>query len=138
MNVVNLDGDIVSCHLTGNIAKGRIAHKSSYHLLARDILIDLFPTLQILEEVSIPLRKNETLYLDFYIPLKRMCIETHGEQHYKFVAHYHGNTLGFLRHRKRDFEKQEWCDKNGIIYIEFTFDESDEQWQKRLEQQKNN
>jgi hypothetical protein len=53
------------------------------------MLHEKFPTLQILEEVSIPLRSKETLYLDFYIPLIKKCIEVHGEQHYKFVPFYH-------------------------------------------------
>lgn len=137
MNVYDLDDNMYAWNLVGHKPNLNIK-KSSLHLRARNIIVTTYPTLQILEEVPIKTHKSDTLYLDFYIPLKRMCIETHGEQHYKFVAHYHGNALGFLRHRKRDFEKQEWCDKNGIIYIEFPFDESDEQWQKRLEQQKNN
>jgi hypothetical protein len=132
MDVVNLDGDIVSWHLTGHIAKGRIAHKSSYHLLARGLLIDLFPTLQILEEVSIPLKRNETLYLDFYIPLSKLCIEVHGEQHYKFIPFYHGNIMSFLKAQKKDREKKEWCDNNNIRYIELPYNENQEQWINRI------
>jgi len=88
--------------------------------------------MQILEEVAIPLRRSETLYLDFYIPLLKKTIEVHGEQHYKFVPFYHNTLLGFVRHKKRDQEKQEWCDINGITYIELPFHEDVELWSNRI------
>lgn len=132
MNITNLDGDIVSWCLTGHISKGRILNKSSYHLQARELLTSLYPTLQILEEVSIPLRKGETLYLDFYLPLLKWCVEVHGEQHYKFVPYYHGNMMSFLKSQKKDKQKQEWCIANSIRYIELPYNEDTEQWKKRL------
>lgn len=132
MIVKDLDGNTHNWHLTGNLAHARITAKSSLHLRARKLLSEIFPTMQILEEVPIQLRKSETLYLDFYCPLIKTCIEVHGEQHYKFVAHYHNTRLGFMRHQKRDREKIEWCNTNNIIYIELPFDEEDSQWSKRI------
>jgi hypothetical protein len=85
-----------------------------------------------LQELSIPLRRNETLYLDFYIPLLKKAIEVHGEQHYKFVAYYHNNAMGFIKHKKRDNEKREWCEINNIEYIELPFNESLEEWKQRI------
>jgi hypothetical protein len=114
------------------MAHGKITNRSSLHLRARSLIVSIFPTLQILEEVPIQLRKSEVLYLDFYLPLNKTCIETHGEQHYKFVAHYHSNQLGFIKHKKRDKEKIEWCEKNNIRYIELPFNESDEEWRNRI------
>lgn len=126
MQVKDLDGNNHFWHLTGNMAHGKTVNKSSLHLNARNIISKVFPTLQVLEEVPIPLRKSETLYLDFYLPLKKMCIEVHGEQHYKFVPFYHSNMLAFLKSKKRDSEKQEWCSINNIEYIELSFDKPDE------------
>lgn len=133
MQVADLDGNYHSWNLTGYIAKGKLANKSSLHLQARELISTLFPTLQILEEVPINTRKSETLYLDFYLPLKRLCVETHGEQHYKFVPFYHNNILSFLKGQKRDREKQEWCEINGIKYVSFPHYESIEQWKGKLE-----
>lgn len=133
MQVKDLDGNIQSWHLTGYIAKGRLDNKSSFHLNARELLANLFPTLQILEEVPIPLRRSETLYLDFYLPLKKMSIEVHGEQHYKFIPFYHGNMLNFLKSQRRDKEKEEWCEINGIKYLALPYNEKIEQWRERLE-----
>lgn len=126
MLVKDLDGNSYNWLLTGNMARGKITNKSSYHLRARTQIASAFPTLQILEEVPIQLRKNETLYLDFYLPLKKMCFEVHGEQHYKFVPFYHSNILGFLKSQKRDREKQEWCEINGIKYIALPYNKEDE------------
>lgn len=128
MQVYDLDGNINAWNLTGYISKGKINAKSSLHINARKLLSSIFPTLQILEEVPIQIRKSETLYLDFYLPLKKLCIETHGEQHYKFVSFYHSNKLNFLKSQRRDREKEEWCSINNIKYIALPYDKDIEKW----------
>lgn len=131
MNVKDLDGNTSRWCLSGNIAKGSI-NKSEPHMRTKELLVNLFPTLQILEEVPISLRRSETLYLDFYLPLKKYCIEVHGEQHYKFVPFYHNNLLGFIKSKKRDKEKKEWCHINNITYIELPHNEILKQWEERI------
>jgi hypothetical protein len=132
MTIRDLDGNSQTWHLTGHMAKGKIEHKSSLHLQARSLLTESFPTLQILEEVPIQLRKSEVLYLDFYLPLTKMCIEVHGEQHYKFIGFYHNNQLSFLKSQKRDREKQEWCEINNIKYIVLPYNENITDWSQRI------
>jgi hypothetical protein len=132
MQIKDLDGNLCHWQLIGGIAHGKAKNKSALHLLARDLVHKCFPTMQILEEVPIPLRRSETLYLDFYIPLLKRTIEVHGEQHYKFVPFYHNTLLGFVKHKKRDQEKQEWCETNGITYIELPFNEDEEAWSNRI------
>lgn len=132
MQVKDLDGHSHNWLLTGNMARGKITNRSSYHLRARKLLTIFFPTLQILEEVPIPLRKSETLYLDFYLPLKKLCVEVHGEQHYKFIPFYHNNIMSFLKSQKRDKEKEEWCSINNIKHIILPYDENEEQWKERV------
>lgn len=132
MQVKTLDGLNVNWSLIGCSAHARLENKSSLHLVARTLLKSQFPTLQILEEVPIPVKKSETYYLDFYIPLLRKAIEIHGEQHYKFVGFYHTNQLGFIRSQKRDREKKEWCSINNIKYIELPYNEQENKWQERI------
>lgn len=132
MQVKDLDGNLCNWQLIGGIAHSSAKNKSALHLTARQLLHDCFPTMQILEEVPIPLRRSETLYLDFYIPLLKRAIEVHGEQHYKFTQFYHNTLLGFVKHKKRDQEKQEWCDLNGILYIELPFNENESSWKDRI------
>ena len=132
MTAVDLDNKIVNWNLTGHISKGSLQNKSSLHLMARKIIRQKFPTLQILEEVPIPLRKSETLYLYFYLPLIKTCIEVHGEQHSKFIAFYHNTILNFLKAKKRDQEKQEWCEKNNITHIVFQYNETEDDWRRKI------
>lgn len=132
MLVKDLDGNSHNWQLTGNMAKGRISNRSSLHLQARKLITQEYPTLQILEEVPIPLRKNEVLYFDFYVPLKKICFEAHGEQHHKFVQFYHSNIMNFLKSQKRDREKQEWCENNGIKYIILDYNESEQEWMEKI------
>lgn len=132
MLIKDLDGNSHNWQLTGNMAKGKVDNRSSLHLNARSLITQNFPTMQILEEVPIPLRKSETLYLDFYLPLKKICFEVHGEQHFKFVPFYHANMLAFKKSQKRDNDKQEWCEINGIKYISLAYNEDSEVWNERI------
>jgi hypothetical protein len=131
MQVKDLDGNTYNWQLIGNIAHGAVLNKSSLHLEARSMIHEHFPTLQVLEEVPVNVRKTELLYLDFYLPLIKKCIEVHGEQHYKFSRFFHNTPLGFIKHKKRDQDKKEWCELNNITYIELPFDKKDE-WIKRI------
>lgn len=131
MLIKDLDGNNHNWLLTGNVAYGT-SNKSDLHLRARNVLKQEYPTLQILEEVSIPLKRGVTLYMDFYLPLKKICVEVHGEQHYKFIPFYHRDMVSFVRAKKRDLEKQEWCEQNEIRYVTFAFDGTDEDWRKNL------
>ena len=70
--------------------------------------------------------------MDFYLPLKKICVEVHGEQHYKFIPFYHRDMVSFVKAKKRDLEKKEWCEQNEIRYIVFPFDGTDEEWRKIL------
>jgi hypothetical protein len=132
MQVKDLDGNISNWQLIGNIAHGRATNKSSLHLRARQLIHNCFPTLQTLEEISVSVRRAETLYLDFYLPLIKTCIEVHGEQHYAFNRFFHSTVLGFLKHKKRDQDKQEWCSINNIKYIELPYNETDDEWRLRI------
>lgn len=132
MQIKDLDRNSRAWNLTGYISKGKLINKSSLHLQARKLISEIFPTLQVLEEVPIPVRKSETLYLDFYLPLKKLCVETHGEQHYKFVSFYHNNILSFLKSQKRDREKEEWCNINDIKYVVLPHYENMDQWKGKI------
>ena len=137
MLIKDLDGNTINWLLTGHIAKGKILNKSSFHLQARLLITQTYPTMQILEEVPIQIRKGEILYLDFYVPLKKICIEVHGEQHYQFIPFYHSTILNFMRSQKRDREKKEWCENNNIEHIELPFNEKISEWKERITNVKN-
>jgi len=133
MRVLDLNGEYSTWRITGHIPKANSTKLcSQYHLRARSLLKELFPVCPILEEVPISIRRLETLYLDFYIPLHNLCVEVHGEQHYSFIPHYHGNLLGFAKAKKRDREKIEWCEINEITIVELPYNEDLNEWQTRI------
>jgi hypothetical protein len=126
MKTIGLDGNEFNMTLTGLTAKSSLNNKSSFHLSARNLLKDIYPTLQVIEEVSIQIRKSETLYMDFFIPMSKKCIEVHGEQHYEFIPFYHRSKIDFLKQQKRDRDKKEWCYINNITYIELPYNKQEE------------
>jgi hypothetical protein len=121
MRVIDLDGNTSHWHMSGRITKASCINKSSFHLKARELIKVIYPTMQVLEEVTIHPRKSEIAYLDFYIPLIKTCIEVHGEQHYQFTPFYHANMMAFLKAQKKDRDKKEWCSINSIKMIELPY-----------------
>jgi hypothetical protein len=121
MNTRDLDGRTIKWRPTGLSTKDQ-RPKSSLHKLAKEMLHKKYPTMQILEEVSVPLRARQTVYLDFYCPMTNRAYEVHGEQHYKFVSRFHADAAAFAKQQARDRDKREWCDINGITLTELPFD----------------
>jgi hypothetical protein len=126
MIVYDLNGVQSIWKLSGLYNHTKAGNKSSLHIAARSLLKEIFPTCVVLEEIPIYVRKSEILYLDFFMPLTKLCIEVHGEQHYSFVKHYHHNMMGFIKSKKRDNDKREWCDINNIQCIELPYNKIDE------------
>lgn len=128
MKIITLDGIRQSWNPGGEVVRIDSKPRSQLHIAARELLLQLLPTIDAKEEVPIPITRMKTLYLDFYIPLFKWAIEVHGEQHYKFVSHFHATAAGFITQRKNDQAKQEWCELNGIKLIVLPFNEI-ENWE---------
>jgi hypothetical protein len=109
---------------------------STYHEKARKLIKELYPFDIIIEEVDLPgtsTASNATLRADFFIPKAMMLIEVHGEQHYTFSSIFHGNEAEFKRSKLKDDNKRRWCMLNNIKYVELPYNESEEEWQKRIQ-----
>ncbi len=87
-----------------------------------------------IEEVAIDVKRGQTLFLDFYIPQMKTAVEVHGEQHFKYNSHFYSSKDAFIKSKQRDRMKQEWCEKNGITLLELNYDETKEEWLKKLKQ----
>jgi hypothetical protein len=108
----------------------KTANKSGLHIKCRSVLFDIYPGRRLLEEVPLP---GEGLFLDFYIPHRKVAVEVQGEQHFNYIPHFHGSKFNFIKSQERDARKREWCETNGIELIEVRFDEDEEAWSKKLE-----
>lgn len=131
MKVKGLDGKIYNLDLTGHQpleSAGR--PRSQYHLKARELLRELYPLDQRLEEVVIP--ATHGLSLDFYIPSRNIAFEVHGPQHYTHIEFFHKSNQDYWKALRRDIEKREWCEINNITLIELPFNEDEDGWKRRI------
>ena len=124
MKVLTIDGDSVKWKPVGTSSKDN-RKKSNLHQCARLLLKEKYVTYHILEEVSIPVTKKRTAYLDFYIPLIKRAFEIQGQQHFKFIPHFHLNILGFAKQKNRDIDKTQWCELNDVEIIYLRYDNQD-------------
>ena len=58
------------------------------------------------------------LRFDFYNANKRVAVEVHGRQHAKFVPFFHKRRSGFVSQLRRDQQKVDFCELNGIRFVE--------------------
>lgn len=133
MKVYDLDGKQSILSLAGYSVDGSHTRpRSQLHVSARQILKQTYPLYSILEEISVNLKRGSTVFLDFFIPQLKMCVEVNGEQHFKCVTHFHGSLAGFRNQQKNDRLKREWLELNGIKLVEFNYNETEEEWQTKL------
>lgn len=91
-------------------------NSSKNHAAALEIIQEKYPGAIIYEEVNLPIEKKN-LYLDFLVPDFRIAFEVDGRQHDEFVAHFHGNAMGFVKQQRNDRLKEEWCEINKIQLV---------------------
>ena len=88
-----------------------------------DILKELFPNNRIKKEHYVNFRGTR-LFFDFYMPDFGLFVEVQGEQHDKYVKHFHSSKEQFLESKKRDNLKiayvqgSEWLDLIRINHNE--------------------
>ena len=111
--------------------------KSKYHILARNLIKEVFNSYSILEEVKLPGSRDpimkSVLFLDFFVPGVMMGVEVHGEQHYKYLPFFHKTKAGYYTSLKRDQIKEEWCKLNGINLIILKYSDDIEKWRDQIE-----
>jgi hypothetical protein len=121
MKVQDLDGSVYEWRFPAKVTPRK---SSQLHQRAREILKSVFPMVQLLEEVPVTV-DGKKHFLDFFMPPLCIAVEVHGEQHYKYVPHFHGTARGFFRHKRRDRLKAEWCELNDITLIVLPYNEED-------------
>jgi len=137
MKVIGLNGVHYNIDLKKYLIQSDDAKKKSkYHLMARELLTDLFKGYFIYEEVKLPGSrtpdKKSALFFDFFIPSSSLAVEVHGLQHYEFSKFFHKTKSGFLNQMRKDQIKREWCDINRITLIELDCRKDQEDWRKQI------
>lgn len=108
-------------------------NKSKLHLQVREFLQSYFKMQTILEEVGISgFPKGKTLYLDFFLPNLSLIFEGNGLQHTEHVYHFHPTKSDFLLAKHNDRLKREWATLNNFTLYEFYYNETEEDWRKKI------
>jgi|APSaa5957512622_1039677.scaffolds.fasta_scaffold203420_2 hypothetical protein len=111
---------------------GRSSNASKLHLIAKDIIKELYPVHIILEEVTLPIRRGTKLRADFFIPSHLIIVEVQGKQHFEFNSFHYNNRRDFAKAKARDGLKKEWTYLNDIELVELPYNESRDEWVGRL------
>ena len=67
--------------------------------------------------------KGQRLFFDFYIKELSCFVECQGQQHTKFVKHFHGDKEKFLGQKNRDNLKIDYVQQNNMYLVRFNYDE---------------
>lgn len=134
MNIIGLDGKEYSWTPSNNIVD--TDKRSGLHNKARQLLKEKYPNDRILEELVLPGTKTNNrksvLKADFFIPIRSIIVEVHGEQHVEFNNFFFKNKMEFYKAQARDRDKKSWCELNNFTLIELFHDESIEQWKEKI------
>lgn len=134
MKIIGLDGKTYSWIPSNYTIDTK---RSSLHEKALVLLKERFPLNNILEELVLPGTKtsfrNTTLKADFFIPVKKLIVEVHGEQHFKYNSFFYSDKREFLKAQARDRDKKEWCELNNFTMIELLYSESTEEWKNKIQ-----
>ena len=131
MKVKDFDGNEYNWPLKGHQPTfDETRPRSQLHLDVRALLRGMYPTSLILEEVPLP---GTGLFIDFYLPLRKVVVECHGKQHYQFIQHFHIDKRGFIASNNRDMRKLDWCHKNNLKVAILSHAETIDEWRTRIE-----
>jgi G:T-mismatch repair DNA endonuclease (very short patch repair protein) len=96
------------------------AIKSALHRKVVSLVKEIYPNFTILEEepVKVSVRgRQTTLFVDILIKELNVAIECHGQQHTKYVAHFHGSRDGFAGSQLRDQAKAQQLQELGYSFV---------------------
>ena len=89
--------------------------RSKFQKNVKDFLKDYWLHDVVFEEFRIV---GTRLSLDFYNANKKIAVEVQGDQHIRYVKHFHKNRLKYLEQLKRDQKKLDFCEINDIKLVE--------------------
>lgn len=86
-------------------------------------LKEVFPNNVIIREHYL-YYKGTRLFFDFFIKDLGILIEVQGEQHFKYIKHFHGSIEAFRAQKYRDNLKKEYVDVSPYTLVYF-YDKKD-------------
>lgn len=93
---------------------------SKIHEHVKALLEEIYPSCPIVEEYPIKV-DNRNLRIDLFVTYPfNVAVECQGEQHYKFVPHFHRTKSNFRDALRRDRVKENWCFEHyvALVYVD--------------------
>lgn len=115
MKFKSLNDKEINVSLRGKRFNGEDS-KSKFQLTIGKKLLKQYKGDIIYTEIFIPI---ERLFLDFFIPNRRLVIEVDGVQHQRYVKFFHKTITEFNKQQDIDRRKSEWCKLNGLKLIKY-------------------
>lgn len=78
------------------------------------------------------------LELDFFLPELDLAFEVQGEQHFRYIPHFHRTPSAFDEQLERDRFKRKVCDQNRVTLVELTSASEYDEIQHQIQQAINN
>ena len=101
---------------------------SKLHTKTKELLEQIYPSCPIKEEVPIKV-SGRILFIDLVVDFPfNIAVECQGEQHDKFVPHFHKTKHNFMDSQRRDRLKSTWCYEKAmpLVYVyEYEYDRLD-------------
>lgn len=131
MIVIDADGNEHNWKMPKPVLNDDKRKRSGLHVEARQLIKEAFPLARVYEEVNLPGTGHPPLKADFYLCSFNTIIEVQGEQHYNFSEFFHKDKFAWLRAKRLDRIKREWCELNNIEIVELPYDRR-EQWRELI------
>lgn len=130
MKYIDLEGNEHNLNLAKYLEKKH--NKSAPHIMVRNFLNTFIPAFLVYEECAVYVTKKKILYLDFFIPSLGKILEVDGPQHTVHIPFFHPTKADFLRAKKNDALKAEWCCVNSIQLLRFDDSQTESFWKSLL------
>jgi hypothetical protein len=131
----DFDGNSHKINLGAYTYRNDGVKRSSLMMAAITLLKKLYPGDPICVEIRLP-GASTNLYLDIYLPIRRLAIEVQGAQHFRANTFMHGKDRetrerNFRRGQNRDREKQQLLAHNNITLI-YLNDGEESSWESSI------
>ena len=103
-------------------------NRSNGHTAIQNILLNEWVGYDAWQEVPLKylVQTDSIMFIDWYIPSLKLCIELQGQQHYKatsFSSHESAidREFGFIASKNRDRLKANLLRENGFLFMEIPY-----------------
>jgi hypothetical protein len=115
MKFKNLYGKYVTKNITKYLVNWTSPCKSKAQTNVKKFFERYWKTHVVCEEFPVV---GSRMRCDLLNLTKKIAVETHGQQHDKFVPFFHKNRTNFKKSFKRDLTKYNWLEANGFKVVE--------------------